>query len=294
MKANLILCLALCLFAGYAAQAAPPIWETSYGYRVPAADPLNPTSLPGLEQEDDAVSEVTLGFAFPFEGIGYQRVFVGTNGCVQLGSLGADRYVDYDMWSYFEEFYDDSDGTGSPDPILCPFNSDLDNTKHGTVWFNESADRAVITWDRVGTNFKENSHLTFQIQLFIDGTILFGYNGVLDAEGESVDASSQGGSLDEGIVVGITRSDGTYPTPRIDFDLNGPTFAGTDTIFERWCYDARDSCGENGKRLGYTGGPNALWDLEGQNVIFHPLEGGGFEVKAKGLVMPPRRRPISR
>lgn len=291
MKLNVLQC-ALILVVGSSAMAGPPIWEMGYGRLVPPADPLDLSSLMGLEKEDDAHSEIDLSFSFPFEGVGYTKVWVGTNGCVQLGTLGFDGAIDYDLWESFEEFYNDGDEIGDPEPVLCPFNSDLDNTTDGSVWFNDFGDRVVFTWDEVGTNFEETHHLTFQVQLLADGTIIFGYDGVLDGEGESVAASSEGGSLDEGIVVGISDSEGTYPTPSIDFDLNGPAFSAGSTIFERWCYDAANSCGEDERNLGYTGRPNSMWDLDNQNVIFTPRAEGGFDVRSRGFAVPPARRRL--
>ena len=282
MKASILSLVILYLVAASPAAATPPLWETDYGVLVPPADPNDPNSLDGLAGDDDAESEVTLGFSFPFEGVGYTTLFVGTNGCIQVGSLGFDGEIDYDHWEYFEEFYDDDDGIGDPEPVICPFNSDLDNSTDGLVWIHDFGDRAVFTWDEVGTNFNERHHLTFQAQLLADGTIVFGYNGILDGDGESVRASSEGGSLDEGIVIGITLSDGTHPSPAIDFDLNGEPFVAGDTIFERWCYDRPNGCGENEIDLGYSGSANASWDLENQNVVFSPRVGGGFAVASLG------------
>ena len=287
MRVRLALVIVFLVLSASTAWAAPPIWESSYGSLIPD-DPNDPNDADGLAGEDDDQLPVTLGFSFPFEGYNYTTVYVGSNGCVQLGSDGDDDNIDYDLWSYFEEFYDDDDlGTGDPDPIICPFDSDLDNTTTGLVWFNDFGDRAVFTWDEVGTNAEETHLSTFQLQLLDDGTIIFGYNGVLDGAGESVAADTFGGSLDGGIVVGISLADGTFATPEQNpWDLNGGPFSAGDTIYERWCYDEDDSCGEGGSDLGYAGLMNSNWDLEMQNVIFTPLAGGGFAVGNQVLTIP--------
>ena len=152
--------------------AIPPIWEPSFGAELVA-----------LTTEDDATTSVALSFNFPYEGTDYTTVYVGTNGCVQLGSLGDDSDIDYDHWQYFEEFIDDSA------PELCPLNTDLDLSTTGTIHFNDFGDHAVITWNEVGTNNEETHLSSFQLQLWNTGRIVFGYNGILDGAGEDLLAS---------------------------------------------------------------------------------------------------------
>ena len=250
-----------------AALADPPIWESDFGGVMNA-----------LTGEDDAEIMRGLGGTFPFEGFAYTGVFVGTNGCVQLGTLGADNDIDYDLWEEFETFYADDDGVGDPEPVICPMGSDWDNSTEGTVHFNQLGNRWVITWNEVGTDERETHTSTFQVQLFTDGTIVFGYNGILDDPGEDLLVS-----LGEGIVVGISLSDGTYPTPEANpFDLNGGTFIGGDTIYERWCDEVANTCGEGDENLGWAGPDNSAWDLDQQTVIFSPLAQGGFRVTSTG------------
>lgn len=259
------------LLAGSAPAAAqPPIWEPTYG-----------AELTDLTGEDDSTIDVTLSFPFPYGGAGYTTVYVGTNGCIQLGSLGTDDDIDYDHWEYFEEFVDDAA------PEICAFNSDLDLSTTGTIHFNDFGDRAAFTWNEIGTNANETALMTFQIQIYATGRIVLGYNGILDGEGEDLLDD-----LDEGIVVGITLSNGINPGPT---DLsNGPFVAGG-TTYQAWCYDVADSCGYSTLRVGQapdkkgklatpvpgapTGsgatvpGPiNTAFDLDQTNVIFEPLD----------------------
>lgn len=254
--------------------AAPPIWDAAFGPEL--------TELTG---EDDAVESVDLPFSFPFEGIDYTTVWVGTDGCLQLETLGLDGAIGYDLWASFQALYADDDGIGRPEPVICPFNTDLDLSERGTVHFEKRKNRVTFTWNEVGTR-EEPAHLsTFQVQLRADGTIVFGYDGVLDDEGES-----PLGSLSEGIVVGISLGDRTFPKPEENpFDLGSGLLARAgDTAYERWCRDEADTCGETGRPgEDYAGPTNAAFDLDQKNVVFNPAPGGGFVVRHEVSSEPP-------
>ena len=255
--------IAALLLAAAPAFAQPPIWESNFGPAI--------VSLTG---QDDAEASVNLTFSFPYGNTGYTTVFVGTNGCIQLGSLGTDDAIDYDHWSYFEEFYADAA------PEICPINTDWDLGTNGTVHFNDFGNRAVFTWNEIGTNENEDALATFQVQIEQSGRIVFGYNGILDEDGEDLI-----GDMSEGFVVGITSSNGVDPGPT---DLTGGPFTAGGTIYERWCYDVADSCSEGGGGGGkIVGAPkvprppgrvpsgvtlpgpiNTAFDLDQTNVIF--------------------------
>lgn len=257
--------LLLASLAGDApALAQPPIWEANFG-----------PAIASLTGQDDATASVNLSFSFPYDNTGYTTVYVGTNGCIQLGSLGTDDDIDYDHWSYFEEFYDDAA------PEICPINSDWDLSTTGTVHFNDFGNRAVFTWNEIGTNANETALASFQVQIEQSGRIVFGYNGILDGQGEDLIDD-----MSEGLVVGITSSNGVDPGPT---DLSGGPFNAGGTTYERWCYDLADSCSEGGgggggkvigapkvRRTpsgvpqggGLPGPVNTAFDLDQSNVIF--------------------------
>lgn len=238
------------------ALAAPPIWESSFG-----------SILASLTGEDDDTTSVSLGFNFPYLGTNYTTIYVGTNGCIQLGSLGTDLDIDYDHWEYFEEFIDDAA------PEICPLNTDLDLSTTGTIHFNDLGDHAVFTWNGVGTDQDETALSTFQVQIWNTGRIVFGYNGILNGPGENPLVS-----LNEGIVTGITLSNNVDPGP---IDLNGAPLTTGPTAYQRWCYDAANSCGIGGVDTGLPGPTNLAFDLDQQNVIFDPIVGGrGFNVSS--------------
>ncbi len=256
--------IAALLLAAAPALAQPPIWESNFG-----------PAIASLTGDDDSTDFVTLSFSFPYDGTGYTTVYVGTNGCIQLGSLGTDDDIDYDHWSYFEEFYADAA------PEICPINTDWDLTTNGTIHFNDFGNRAVFTWNEIGTNANNTALGSFQVQIEQSGRIVFGYNGILDGQGEDLIDD-----MDEGFVVGITSSNGVDPGPT---DLTGGPFTAGGTTYERWCYDVADSCSEGGggggkvfgapkvKRTGVRvaqgtlpGPINTAFDLDQTNVIFEP------------------------
>lgn len=259
--------IAALLLAAAPALAQPAIWESNFG-----------PAIASLTTEDDATDSVNLSFSFPYDGTGYTTVYVGTNGCIQLGSLGTDNDIDYDHWSYFEEFYNDAA------PEICPINTDWDLTTNGTIHFNDFGNRAVFTWNEVGTNENNTALASFQVQIESSGRIVFGYNGILDdPTGDLL------GDLDQGIVVGITSSNGFDPGPT---DLTGGPFTAGGTTYARWCYDVADSCSEGGGGGGgkVAGAPkvnlprnpggvpqgnlpgpiNTAFNLDQTNVIFEP------------------------
>ena len=232
-----------------------PIWESNFG-----------TELTDLTGEDDEQQEASLSFLFPYAGDTYSSVFAGTNGALQLGSLGDDDEIDYDLWEYLDEFIDDGA------PIIAPFNTDLDLSTTGNIFFNDFGNRAVFTWDEVGTNENETALNSFQAQLFDDGTIIFGYGGILNDSGEDLLED-----LDEGIVVGISLSDNRRDIAPNDLMSDVP-FTGETTIYQLWCYDEVDSCEYDDTGETRPGALNTAFNLDMTNIIFTPNGETNFDV----------------
>src|SRR5690606_14957050 len=246
-----------------AVRGAPELWESAIG-----------DSLEALADEDDATAEVTLGFAFPFGDFSYTTVHVGTNGCMQLGTLGADGSLSYSLWNHLEEFFEDDDGDGDPEPVLCPFGSDFDLRGSGSIHFNDRGDHAVFTWREDTPYDNDGDYATFQALLHADGRIVYSWNGIFDGTGESPLVS-----LSQGIVVGFSQSTGAVEAPETNpFDLDASFEAGLD-IYQRWCFDTADTCGTGGVDLGWAGATNDAFHLDNRSVLFTPLPGGGFAVQ---------------
>lgn len=243
------------------AAATPAIWESDFG-----------SAIASLTGSDDATAFVDLSFSFPFAGANYTRVFVGSNGGLQLGGLGANATIDFNHWESLEDFLSDAA------PSVDGFNSDLDLGTTGTIHVNDFGDRAVFTWNEVGTFESPLALLTFQISLHADGRIVLGYDGILDGPGEDLILD-----LDEGIVVGVTPGDIPQGTDPGTHDLSSG-FAGGTTIHERWCHTIANSCGFGaGSSEGLSGPINTAFDLDQRNVVFVPAQ-GGFLVPEPGAV----------
>jgi hypothetical protein len=199
--------------------------------------------------------------------------YVGSNGCIQLGGLGLYDAIDFDHWSYMEEFLADSD----PDnPEICPFNSDFipEDNVLSTIYYNDSQNPVIITWDRVATINNADALATFQILLYEDGLIVFNYNGILNGPGDNIIDD-----LNNGIVVGVTPSD--FPYDGQDFvpgdpgpvDLNQGPFDFGPTAYERWCYEVANSCGAD-DGTGLPGPINTAFDLDLWSICFTPNDDG--------------------
>jgi hypothetical protein len=143
----------------------------------------------------------------------------------------------------------------------------------GDVHFNDFGDRAVFTWNEVGTFFSETAAATFQITLKADGSIILGYNGMFDDDSPPTDIVDD---LFEGIVVGVTPGNIPAPTDPGTNDLSS-SFSGGTTIYERWCFDTPNTCGffDFGEAPSNLSGPtNLAFDLDQKNVVFTPIANG--------------------
>jgi len=281
MRLPLLLTLAL-LASPFSALAAPPMWEDDIGNEIVA-----------LTGCDDCNEDVVLGFNFPFAGANYTVLSVGTNGGIYLhNTAGEDPYFDYDYWDE-DEFIDggDSDCVGidcegfsnSGKPAISPFGADLDqgsSNPNGTIYFNDFGDRAVVTWVLIGTNQRDSDDfalLTMQVQLFDDGTIVFGY--MLEPGVDLVN------DLDTGIVVGISEGTTANPSGSDDFTADSPFDGGT-TIYETWCYDEDPNAAPGDSDCFEPGrDDNSGFDLDDLNLVFIPLQGGGYAVSFDGEVV---------
>lgn len=247
--------LALAALFGFAASAsaAPPVWESDFG-----------AVLGGLTGGDDRSEAVSLSFPFPFEGVDYTDVHVGTNGAIQLGPSGGD--AGFWLSDQLDAFYDSLHNPVPPfwGPIVAPFVTDLDLDEVGTIHFKDFGDRAVFTWNEVGTYAEELHLLSFQIQLFADGRIYFSYNGILDGVGEDLVLS-----LGQGILVGVSGSTGAVSNPAPS-DLSAPAETDSETLYEVWNHGAPPA--------------NDLFDLDQQTLVFVPKSSGGFRSYLFGQV----------
>lgn len=238
------------LLSATASQAAPPVWEADFGAPI------------AFSSTDDGTEDVQLDFDFPFAGSNYTVASVNTNGGIALASaLGDEVYIDYDIW---DEDYFESDFTNLGNPSLLGFNTDLNISNSGTIYYNSFGNRAVFTFELIPSYENDDEpFITFQIQIFQDGRIIYGYNGLF---GDLID------DLDQGIVIGISDGVGDTPPGGIDYTEAVPHSGGT-TIYQIWCYDSptNTDCFEKGQ-------DNRGYDLDQCNLTFTPDGSDGFTV----------------
>jgi len=239
---SLTLC---CLYTG-TSLAAPAIWETQIGSTVTDTAPLPPT--PFLDDTDDADTgtEITFGdMTFPFNGTDYKVLSISSNGLISLGgSNGSDPVGNIDVVRNYLN------------PSIAPLFTDLDPGGDGGDIFinrfddddNNTTDRIVITYAtgmRHCTN--EECSVLAQVQLFGNGAIIFGYNGIVQTTNQT-----------SPIFVGISEGAGADDPGESDFSaVIAEEEMGT-TIYEE-----------------FAGGPtesdlNDKFDLDDSNIVFIP------------------------
>ncbi|TWI69732.1 hypothetical protein IP91_00805 [Pseudoduganella lurida] len=190
---------------------------------------------------DDDYTPRTLPFAFPFYGVNETTGYVGTNGYITFGHGDATYTEDVPAFSSLRRiaaFFDDLIGGGG-------------------VWINDRlADRFVVTYDRT-RQFSEGGSNTLQIQLFRDGRIVFGFQGIT--------------ALRSGAITGIT------PGPNAPF--RQVDFSATPTL---------DIPAGNAVYEYFTSA--SPFDLDGAFVVFTPAPGGAYAVRT---VLPPPAPPVA-
>jgi len=118
-----------------------------------------------LSNADNGYRDVPLlGAQFPFYGVYYDTIFIGTNGYITFGQ--GDTNARLSAAALATEL-----------PRIAPLWADLDATDGGDIYYNRLDGRHIITWNAVS----ETSHSgksTFQAVLYDDGRIAFVYKKV--------------------------------------------------------------------------------------------------------------------
>ena len=135
------------------------------GYDGSAAAQGSPVAALG----DDDSRQFTLPFAFPFYGATYTQVFLNSDGNLTFTaaeSASTNRSV--------------GRLTGGP-PRIAPLFDDLDPSRSpGGVRFYAGASQVVFSWVNVPEYSQSGfgAAQTFQVRLYVDGSIQFSYSGV--------------------------------------------------------------------------------------------------------------------
>ena len=147
----------------------PVIWDSNFG--------------PVLFSGDDSVAvSQPIGVTFPFLGTNYTDVTISTNGFIQLGGTDGPGCCSGNVTGFLNGF-----------ARISP--AWLDWTDR--VYLNTFADHATITWD--GAETLTGAIGQFQLQLYTDGLIIFGYNALgFSAHVGLVGVTPGGGAADPG------------------------------------------------------------------------------------------------
>jgi hypothetical protein len=164
----------------------------SGGYSVTRVDrPLAADTGTTLTLTDDDSRAVTLPFPFSFYGHSYTKAFVNSDGNLTFGE-GDDASTARRIGRL----------VNGP-PRIAPLLADLDPSSIGHVSTRDEGDRFTVTWTGV-PQFEEGDRNTFQVALWPDGRIDFGYGQDLT------------GALKDG-VVGIAPGHGQGGITPVDF-----------------------------------------------------------------------------
>ncbi len=222
---------------------APPepdkVWEDEFG-----------TQLLNMGDDDARYVSFTLDFTFSFYEVTYSGVWINSNGNLTFES------ANYDYSETVSEF--------KLEPTVSPLWDDLYPPSHGNIYYKQYPDRFIVTYYQLPEVGEYSApYNTFQVILYGDGVISFGYNKVLCEDG----------------IVGLS-SRATDANSESNFSgIVGTQGAVTGSVYEE-----------------FSGG-NDPFDLDGKNIFFAYNDSvGGFDVSwsrnpeittstlAKGLV----------
>jgi hypothetical protein len=198
---------AVLLGATTLAQAAPLLWESSFGSDL------------GLT--DDSTALWSFGtMSFSFAGTTYTGasvLAVSSNGFISLGGDNDDDCCSGNAGEL----------TGDVFARIAPLWADVDPSTSGAVYLNSfnddvdaAIDRIVVTWDTV--LYDNGLPVTFQLQLLENGTIIFGYDGL-----------DLAGGFDDDTLIGLSPAGGVADPGSTDLSSGTPFSTGAEpTIYE--------------------------------------------------------------
>jgi hypothetical protein len=187
-------------------------------------DSSAPASATALQLGDDDARQVPLPFSFPFYGVRYSSLFIGSDGHITFKAAEAS--------SDPRDFVRFAVGP----PRLAPLFADLDPSQpNAAVSYASSASRFLVTWKNVplysDTPGPSVARQTFQAAIFPDGRIEFSYNGINVSAADVVTVGiAPGGAtrIDQLTFVSYTSgSTATFTTAIVQEFANTPQFDAT-------------------------------------------------------------------
>jgi hypothetical protein len=158
---------------------------------------------------DDGYRDVTLqGAPFPFFGVPYDTIYVGTNGYITFTRGDTSARIS-------------PSALASELPRIAPLWADLEEADSGNVYYKRLDGKHVITWNKAGQPSYDGAS-TFQAVLYDDGRIAFVYKKV------KAQAS----------LVGISPGNSGAAAQPVDF-ANPPTERLSGALFETFAKEKR-------------------------------------------------------
>jgi hypothetical protein len=256
--AIMLLALGIAATQSTVVYAQPAVWESQTGATLPgqALDNIN----------DDTVNLTFGSMSFPFAGktyTGNDTLNISSNGFISLGGDNGPGCCDGDPTAL----------TGDAFPRIAPFWTDLNPNGvagGGDVFINTfnddddpAIDRIVITFATGFADCAYNACSTLvQVQLLEDGTIIFGYNGIVQNDNQTSD-----------ILIGLSPGNGAADPGNTVFSTDVPF----DSMLEPTIYQLFS--------------PPQDFDLDDTNLVFTPNGMGGFNVDDTLPDPPPSSAP---
>jgi hypothetical protein len=254
----MLLILGIAIVHTAAVFAQPPVWEEQTGATLPGQ---------ALDNIDNGTVNLTFGsMSFPFAGrtyTGNDILNISSNGFISLGGDNGAGCCDGDPtvlvqgdFARIAPFWTDLNPRGvggGGDIFIKTFNDDND----------PAIDRIVITFATGFSDCANNAcSALVQVQLLEDGTIIFGYNGIVQTVSQTSD-----------ILIGLSPGNGAADPGNTVFSTDVPF----DSAMEPTIYQLFS--------------PPQDFDLDNTNLVFTPNGMGGFNVDDTLPDPPPSSAP---
>jgi hypothetical protein len=162
-----------------------------------------------LDDADNAYRDIDLqGARFPFFGVSYDKIYVGTNGYITF--TRGDTAARISPSALATEL-----------PRIAPLWADLEEVDSGNIYYNRLDGKHVITWNKAGQPSYDGAS-TFQAVLYDNGQIAFVYKKVKA----------------QAALVGISPGNSVAGAQPIDFS-SPPTGRLIGPLFETFAKDKR-------------------------------------------------------
>ncbi len=162
-----------------------------------------------LDDADNGYRDINLqGAQFPFFGVAYDTIYVGTNGYITFNRGDTSARIS-------------PSALATELPRIAPLWADLEEVDSGNVYYTRLNDRHIITWNKAGQPSYDGIS-TFQAVLYDDGRIAFVY--------KKVNAQAA--------LVGISPGNSVAGPQPVDFSTP-PTERLTGPLFETFAKEKR-------------------------------------------------------